>query len=99
MVKFPFFRKIQVQNLHVPEQLSLKMYKAKMYRSKTNKTTTIVKNFNILQKTVEKINENVDLSKMITKHNLINIYRIMSPNCRKQKTFMKLIICWATVQS
>lgn len=41
--------------------------KAKMYRGKTNKTTTIVNNFNILQKTVEKINENVDFSKMIMK--------------------------------
>lgn len=38
-----------------------------MYRGKTNKTTTIVNNFNILQKTVEKINENVDFSKMIMK--------------------------------
>lgn len=38
-----------------------------MYRSKTNKTTTIVNNFNILQKTVEKNNENVDFGKMIMK--------------------------------
>lgn len=60
------------------------MYKAQIYRSKTNKTRTITKNFNIpTLNCKQKVNENTGFSKMITKHNLINKQNYVY---KKQKT-------------